>query len=275
MANIFYRNSKGEEIHFDNALYYLNRATDLFSYQWNYANADYADRIDKFDLRYQERKIDIAVLSTDDIVYANALDNLYKITGYDVSVVTPGRLYCGEYYLNCYFIASEQNNYDNRVNKVLIPFKIVAENGLWIKEYEYDITPGSIWNGLDYPYDYPHDYNAADSSGYVRNPSVIEADFLMQFYGVAELPGVTINDNEYLVNIDLTANYDYVEINSIKKTVYFHEWNKDPVNIFHYRGKDNDIFKKIPNGTFFVNRNDDFRVRIVLFVYHAVPEWWL
>lgn len=275
MADIFYRNNEGREIHFNSHPYYLNRTTDLFSHRWDYINSEYVDKIEAFNMRFVEKGFNIGVLGKNDREYASALNTINNVFDYDIRHMLPGRLYCGKDYLNCYIIACEQDTYDTRANKVIKPYKLIAESGEWIRESYFTTikrTQGSDV-GLDYPYDYEFDYAYSDDINTIINESVADADFIMTIYGYTYYPEVTINDNVYQIRT-LIDPKERVDINSIEKTVIKTTYQGDKLNYFGFRNPEYDIFAKIPSGKHKINLNGEFPVAITLFNYRSEPEWW-
>jgi hypothetical protein len=276
MADIYYKNMiNGDVLYLDKHPYYLNRATDLFSHKWNYTNSDYADKIENFDMRFVEKQFTIAILEPrNNDTYADALKKIDNIFDACVRAVTPGRLYCGEDYLNCYIIANAKDNYDLRVNKSMQPYTLVAENGNWIRDVVYNISQGNDESiGFDYPYDFPFDYGHFRGFDNVINDTVAEADFTITFYGPVEFPAVDIGNQHYGVDITLEEG-ERVVIDSISRKVTKYSATSVETNVFSKRSRDNDIFMKIPSGKHHIEQNDDFAMKIVMYTYRTTPEWW-
>ena len=276
MRDVFYRGSTGNEIHFNRHPYYLNRATDLLSHKWGYTNNEYVDRIESFSMRFAERKFDLGIIEPSDVAYGKALQDLNIIFDYDVITRSHGRLYVGDDYLRCYVIENSQSTYDTRANKVLRPYKLIAEDGRWIREKIYSTIPDmpdGTDKGIDYPYDYPYDYAYDVRWGSVKNDTVSGADFVMTIYGACTMPGVYIGEQEYYVNIEIDLGEKLV-IDSIAKTLLLYHVDGTVENVFSRRGRESDIFAQIPSGEFSISRNDNFDVRLQLFEYRSEPEWW-
>jgi hypothetical protein len=275
MADIYYRNNEGKEIHFDSHPYYLNRETDLFSHRWDYINSEYVDKIEAFNMRFVEKGFDIGVIGKTAREYDNALKTVNNVFDYDIRNMVPGRLYCGKDYLNCYIIACEQSSYDTRVNKVVKPYKLVAEKGEWIRETYFStikrLSGSDI--GLDFEYDFSYDFAYSDDVDTVINESVAEADFVMTIYGDALQPEVTIGGNVYAINGAISGQ-ERIVINSTDKTISRISSTGGTYNYFDHRNPEHDIFAKIPSGKHKINTNDDFPVTITLFNYRSEPEWW-
>ena len=275
MVDIFYRNNLGQEIHFNSHPYYLNRATDLFSHKWDYINSEYASKIDDFKMTFVEKSFDIGVVAKSYREYNTALTEINNVFDSDVRSLTPGRLYCGNDYLNCYIVACNLNTFDTRVNKVVKPYKLLAENGEWIREDNYSTIRRLISSdeGIDFEYDFEYDYAYSDDVDYVNNTSVAGADFIMTIYGATTLPEVTIGDNVYAVKTEISESMRIV-INSIERTVTQYDAYNRPTNVFNLRDREHDIFAKIPVGKHKINRNGTFHVVLTVYNYRSEPEWW-
>lgn len=279
MADIYYKNNRGEEIQFDNGVYYLNRATDLFSYEWSYSTSEYADKIDSFNLKFAKRQFEIGILAQTDEAYAEALSNINSVFDYDVRSRQAGRLYCNDRYLNCYIIKNGQSVYDTRVNKVLRQYTLIAEDGNWIREKTYATIPSGqseLDRGVDYPHDYPYDYAWDSTFDKVVNDSVEEADFRLTIYGPATVPEVFVGEQMYGIGNNI-GNDERIVIDSIDKTVKKIDSDGVSTNWFHYRMRgqlEDNIFKKIPIGESDLDRNGQFDVTLVVYDYRSEPEWW-
>ena len=279
MPDIYYLNSDGKRIDFDNKTYYLNRATTLFSHKWEYISSEYVNKIDAFNMRFVEKEFDIGILAKSDRDYDKALRKINDVFDYDVRMVQPGRLYCGEDYLNCYIVECNQSVYEDRANVIVKPFRLVAERGDWIHEEYFETIKGASTDYLDFTFDYPYDFALSEDANYVFNNSVAPADFIMRIYGA--LPNrfdqiVEINGIKYGISTNdvlLTPNV-YIEINSIDKTLTFVLPNGWRRNFFKYRNKETDVFTPIAPGKWYINRNANFDVTIKLFSYKSEPDWW-
>ena len=273
MADIYYINSEGKRIDFDNKTYYLNRATSLFAHKWEYVNSEYLDKIDTFNKKFVEKEFNIGILAASNRDYDKALRPINDAFDIDVRKVTPGRLYCGEDYLNCYIIECNQQVYDTRANVVVKPYRLVAENGDWINEKYFATIKSQSDNGLDFMFDYPYDFAFSEDANYINNSTVAGADFIMKMYGAVSLPSVEIAGVEYSASVEVVSG-GYLEINSIDKTVYNVDSYGNKTNVFDKRNRFADVFAQIPPGKWYMNRNDSFDVAIQLFMYKSEPDWW-
>lgn len=277
MPNIYYINSDGKRVDFDNKTYYLNRATTLFSHKWEYISSEYVNKIDAFNMRFVEKEFDIGILAKSDRDYDKALRKINDVFDYDVRMVQPGRLYCGEDYLNCYIVECNQSIYEDRANVIVKPFRLVAERGDWIHESYFETIKGASTDYLDFTFDYPYDFALSEDANYVVNSSVAPADFIMRIYakpsGYTTQPYVEINRNKYGTNSSIGVN-EYLEFNSIDKTMTHVLATGRKINSFSERLKDYNAFLQIPPGKWYINRNDDFDVTITLFTYKSEPDWW-
>lgn len=279
MAEIYYKNANGRKIVFGQAPYYLQRSTDIMSHKWKYTNSEYVNKIEAFDMDFVEKQFEIAILAVKDDDYSKALKDINDTFDVDVKSLTPGRLYVGDDYLKCYIIECNQNTYDRRANVVIKPFKLIAENGQWIREKRYVSNDtidggegGSTPTGLDYEHDFEYDYMHSLSNT-IYNESVGEMDFKMTIYGPAEYPEVEIGGNTYFVEDEIEATERLV-IDSINKTVRKYDALGNWVSDFHLRDRDNYIFQKIPTGISSIARNGSFDVDLIAYEYRSEPEWW-
>ena len=278
MAEIYYQSAQGRKIEFGHGAYYLQRATSLMSHKWDYVNSDYVNKIEAFSMNFVEKDFTIAVIALKDSDYAKALKDLSDVFDSDVKNLTCGRLYVGNDYLNCYIIECNQSTYDRRGNVVIKPFKLIAEDGQWIREKLYVSTDetaegeGEPPIGLDYEHDFEYDYTF-ESSDTIYNESVGGMDFKMVIYGVAEYPEVTIGTNVYFVETTLEAN-ERLEIDSINKTVRKYDALGNFTSVFSLRDREHYIFEQIPTGISGIARNGSYDVHLTVYEYRSEPEWW-
>lgn len=145
MPRIYYQGSTGDIIEFDNKKYYLNRATNLLSYEWKYTNSEYVNRIESFDMKFVKKQMNIGILALRDTDFEDACKRINNVFDYDVRTLSPGRLYVGSQYVSCYFVASGLSSIDTsnkkRKNVILKPYTMVCEDGQWLEEINFNFEP--------------------------------------------------------------------------------------------------------------------------------------
>lgn len=140
MIKVYYKNSAGSVIDLAGKNYKMHKATDLLSYRWQWINSEYINKIESFSMEYAEKTITVSIMASNREEYIKALDTISDAFEYDVKMLSPGKLYVGDYYLSCYIISADQEQFNPhrlRTNKI---YGILAESGQWMKETEYDLS---------------------------------------------------------------------------------------------------------------------------------------
>lgn len=282
MMDLFYLSGTGgKKIDFVSDRYRAN-IQDLLQYEWEYDSSENTGRsggrITGMKRGIASKPLSISVYGKNHADYIEALNELHSVFERDVQNLTPGRLYFGKSYLTCYLSASSFDSaFDPDVVFSRRIVTLISEYPFWCSEETFEYLPDSRETEsavyLDYPFDCPYDYLYDIKAGrQLVNDHFSESDFLMTVYGPANNPAVYIAGHKYEVK---TVLYDgeYMIINSSAKKIY--KVSKDGVetNLFNYRDKESDIFKKIASGSNAVIFNQSFGFSITLFKERSEPEW--
>lgn len=278
--DFYYVNSNGRKIDFKKAPYIGVMSNNLFEFKWDYITQGQAvQKIVKFEKFMVQKTFQVLISGNTSKEYRENLDKFVQLTDVDINNLQMGRLYVGDYFLDCYIYASGKKKRYVDTYKTMVECSIICENGNWQSEEkwrfirgvnsEHDETTG---NGILYPYDYEYDYSAPFGTDTIINESYMDTDFEMVFYGANLLPEVTIGGNDYRINYALDAD-DYLTINSKKKIAEVTKYNGTKVNVFKYRDRDWDIFKKIKGGGNLVILNDNTSLDVTLYYERSEPFW--
>lgn len=205
----------------------------------------------------------------------NRLTNAFE---YDVVNLTPGRIYYGDYYIDCYIkkssneVSSENNSRTNCLIEIYCPYPF------WAMEQEQSFYPdlmnrGEAYEFLDYPIEYPYDYSRKTSGA--QNWFIDhfrDNNFDMTIYGPCVDPRIIINNYPYQI-YDTLESGEYVLIKSRDKTITKHLSNGTVQNIFAKRAKDKSVFALIPSGMLTLNWSGEFGFDIKVYKERSVPEW--
>jgi hypothetical protein len=290
MHDFYYVNSNGRKIDFRKTPYIGLMSNDLFGFEWDYITQGQAvQKIVKFEKRMKSKTFQVVVVGKTDKEYRENLDKFLQLTDVDINNLQMGRLYVGDYYLECYIYASSKKSRYVGTNKTLIECTIICENGNWQSDEKWKFFAGiaqgegeTTGNGIVYPYDYEldplthevmgYDYSAPFGRNTIINESYMDTDFEMVFYGPALLPEVKIGGYEYRINYELSAS-DYLVINSRAKTCTVVKYNGTRVNVFKYRDRNWNIFEKIKSGGNLVIISDNQALDVTLFYERSEPFW--
>lgn len=277
MKQLKYVNSKGDVIDFREYSTQIYKG-NFHSYEWGYDGTEQqlgsiVNRFTKESLKYEM----VVAARGRKRTAENNLNLLTEITEYDVINKTPGKLWWGEYYLNCYVISGEtepsESFYGAERSMVIFapyPLWIMETKKSFLKALSGDGT-GNGW--LDYDYDYNYDYAPENGSGwqwYVDHFAASE--FEMTIYGPATNPHININGHAYQVYDDVEAG-EYIEINSRDNTVVKYRANGSTANLYDMRGKEESVFAPIPGGMNIFTWSGAFGFDVTLFLERSEPKW--
>lgn len=276
IPDIYYVNSQNKKIDLLEPPYMLQTGT-LFDSKWEYEylDSENSGSITAIKKALEEKEMTLSVIGADGIGFEEAADKLHEAFDTDVILQSPGRLYVGEMYMECYMVASEKSEWENDADYMDVDLTIVAECPVWIgKEtytfHSFDSNPTA--NIKKYPYQYPYRYANGSNKRYIINDNFLESDFKMYIYGPVVKPQVTIGENIYLVNIVLEKG-ERLEIDTMSRTIVKIMRNGSRVNAFHYRQKGTEFFKKIKTGRQIVSWAGKFDFDIVLIEKRGEPRW--
>lgn len=277
MIEIYYMNSKKRRLDLTGGSFKMLSVSNLFDYEWTYTTKGTSIlNISSFNKRFVEKAISVVVSASTNEEYKEKITELMEIIDLDINVLTPGRLYVGKTYLECFFVASKKPKRYVNTKSTTIELSIVAENGNWIYEDKksFSIVTGEKYNsdGLDFPTDYPFDYANDLVSQRIVNDNYASSDFEMIVYGPCISPEVSIGLHTYKVDARLYIG-EYMVIDSRSKKVYKVKNNGEKVNLFHARGRDFYIFEKIPSGIMAVSWSGEFGFDITLLSERSEPVW--
>lgn len=206
------------------------------------------------------------------------LDELTDAFEYDVVNETPGRIYYGDYYIECYIISSSDevsgtwNNWTERAVEIYCPYPF------WSDEDAKSFYPNSAnkdepYEFLDYTHGYEYDYSRpATGTQSWEIDHYRSSNFKMTIYGPCSDPRIVIDGHVYQV-YDTLESGEYIQISSKEKTVTKHLRNGTTQNAFAKRRKDASVFELIPAGNIIVSWNGEFGFDITVYKERSVPRW--
>lgn len=206
------------------------------------------------------------------------LDKITDAFERDVANLSPGRIYYGEYYTDCYIYKSSNEVSGENNSRTDCKVEIYCPYPFWCAEEKRSFFPISTEpkissDYLDYPYDYSYDYTREKNG--VQDWMIDHfqsSNFELIIYGPCTDPKITINNYPYQIFDTLSAG-EYITVNSRTKTVTKNLGNGTMQNIFEKRAKDKSIFEPIPSGSLAVNWNGEFGFDFTVFKERSVPKW--
>lgn len=266
-----YRNHVGEELTLGENGSYLQQ-NDLYSYEWGYSTNN--NKISLFSRGITKKTLPIVIYGAGRDAGIELKNRIMEVADKDILAQVPGRIFFGDYYLDCYIYADGISRYDPDHGLFYTNISLVTDKPGWIKETEqtFNAESGGSGQNLDFPFDFPYDFASPSASNELINYGFSDSDFRLVIYGEVTDPSITINGHEYEVTGYVGSN-EYLEIDSRKKTVTLVEQDGTQVNWFRYRNKSSYIFEKIPSGSSQVLWNGDFVFAVTLYEERSEPKW--
>jgi len=268
-----YVNHLGEVVEFGkNGI--LANENDLRNYAWLF---DTGRRMaENFHKGVVPKTIPVVIVANSREERAAIKNTMYEVFEKDVAANKQGKLYIGDFYLECKIYGSDVSNYLNTDNTMNASLKLVSDTGDWYRNimtpYKYAEQEVDA-SGHGYPYGYNYDYTA--SGGYtntITNEYFDSGDFIMTIHGYAMNPEINIAGHSHKMNCTVQKNEKLI-INSIDKTIKLIKANEIEVNMFSKRDRSSNIFEKIPSGTSSIYWNGDFDIDLEIRVERGEPLW--
>lgn len=259
---------------------------DYHNYKWgtNVAKKQYGEKINYFTKNAQTFKTTLLFRGP----YATRrqkIDAFHFCTEYDIAHKTPGRIFWGDDYIECYITSSDTKPRDDGATYTENDIQIYAAYPFWIEEQTLSIMPsggtsvrptdkGYPQPRLGYPYLYSYPY--APNASYMYVDHYMPCNFKMVVWGPAESVSITIADHIYAVNHALRAN-QYMVIDSRPgidpdRRCYIVSASGEITNVFDYRSPEHLLFQPIPSGDVIINYSRDYGVDLTVFKERSEPR---
>lgn len=267
LERVKYINHFNEEVVFGEQGVFVNE-NDLHNFDWEIVSKN--DKISSFKKSILNRTLPVTFATEN----CNELKNrLFEIFEKDVISKKHGKLYIGDYYLKCFVTGCKASEYTKNEIETRWDLTIETDYTAWIKETSFAFgMVGVEGKSLDYNNDFPYDYTSNILNAKLINGDFASTNFVLRLIGPAVNPKVTIGPNEYQVNVTLGSN-EYVEIDSLNKTITQIKANGERVNVFNQRNKESYIFEKVLPGEQNISLSSNFTVEITLLEERGVPKW--
>lgn len=267
---LHYINSEGQKLDFTRPPYFARDITELLDYDWEYAMR--GNKITGFSKQPAEIPITINILAETKEEYEDACNYLFEVLEKDILKNVKGKLYYNGQYVSCNLTGSKKKDWCMGVCFQLNYLRLITDKPMWIKETEYNFKTADITstNNKRYGYRYGYRYANGLKDTAIMNEHFDSVHFKLRIYGPCVNPLVNIGGHSYTVHTILEDG-EYLEIDSMKRTVIKTMMNGSQVNLFHYRGKD--VFAKILPGRQPISWDGKFDFDIILFEERSEPKW--
>lgn len=263
-----YVNNKGKTIEFDGKKYFTN-SLSFRDYKWDYDTEH--NKIKNFNKDVPTSKTLLCSIKLNEIGHnLEGFNEIFETFEDDVLSKVPGKLYVGDYYYKCFVIASvKQDLYPQNV--LNLNLTLVSDTNCWTRESTFEFDIDTNLSGHGYVYGYPYRY-ASNGIKSFFNDTFSDCNFRLRIFGATENPTLFIEDNVYKVNYTVNSR-EYLEIDSIQKTVDLVQIDGTHVSVLNYRDRDNYIFQKIAPGMNYISWNNGFSFEITVFDERSEPPW--
>ena len=276
--NIEYFNSNGSSIVLNRGNYLIS-SEDLRNFSWEYTSLNrpngFGGRV-KFSRSVQEKRINIGIRGANKEQFNQNAKALMALTEPDILTNTPGKLYLGGQYLECYLgVTSAVNYYSHRVGWVSKELLIVVTEPFWNNVMNQRFLAGVVTEVDDpkrYTSRYPYRYIPSASSGVIYNDHYVACPMIITIYDAAVNPSITIGGKIYKVNFT-SAGTQRIIIDQPKRQIYLMSATGEKTNLFNYRDKENDIFRPIHPGSQTVIFDGSFNFDIAVIKQRSEPTW--
>lgn len=275
---IYYENSNKIKLNLDEWPVVVEDITTLFGKEWKHEATENVNanrkKLERFYRTGVSKKITLQVYADTKAEFDEMLDRLNEITDIDIIEQKPGKLWVGDYYLECFITELDPKDYDDIFYTVDVDATIEAFTPYWINKSTHTFHSYGIASNYNkrYPGRYPYRYANGLTSNYLVNPNYTPSNFQMIIYGPVVNPQITVGVNTYLVNIVLEEG-EYLLIDSRNKTITKFLKNGEKVNAYHNRQKGKEFFEKIRTGRQMVQWTGKFDFDITVIEERSIPKW--
>lgn len=278
LNQVKYVNSAGVELFLDDWERYLINTDELRSFKWDYTLANrssgYGGRVARFTRPAREKSVRIGVRGRTEAEFADRIEYLHALTEIDILTNTPGKLWLGNQYINCFLgVESNLNVWSKRGHFAEKDVKVLITEPFWCREVSqaFTVSAGTTsTGGKRYTGRHPYRYGTTFSGGTLINPHYTSCPAIITFAEAGDQPSVYIAEHGYTVNTTVGVG-ERVVIDQLNHTILHYTAAGVATNVFMYRDKTSDIFQYLPTGTLSVLYNADFS--LVLIQQRSEPTW--
>lgn len=248
MLNFYYLSPNGAKVDFRTPTIFSDPAW-MRKYRWDVAIDNGV--ISSISRKSETWDLDVFFIGENMSRCAVTRNNAYEVFDRDVMSGTPGRIYVGEYYLECFVQGMENPEASVDLSKIHSKLSIVAAECKWVKDVKMSFAvrgEGQAEDGgYDYPYDYDYDYASSGERMTINNQSFAASDFIITIYGACVNPTIYVGEHAYSVNGTL-SDTEILVIDSRTKTIEKVAQDRSSVSWFGKRNKTVSVFEPIPSG---------------------------
>ena len=272
LEQLRYVNHLGETIEFGKKGIFAN-SNDLRNYEYAYDSS--RNRAENFRTGVVSKTIPVVISAESKKKCIDLKNRLYEVCEKDIISEQKGKLYIGDYYLECYVFSSAKSNYLDVATSMNLSLKVVTDGGRWMKEelHNYKHVPDKFIEGKGYEYCYEYDYNSiSDNISKLEVDDFRNCDFVLSIHSGAVNPVIYVDNHYYSVRC-VVGDGDKIVINSAELTITLVKADGTRENMFRYRDKQSDVFEKISPGNHRVMWNGSFDFDLSVIHERGEPKW--
>lgn len=274
--SIYYENSAGETIRFDEAPIIV-QTTGLFDWTFHISTYDRAlrdgGRAVAARRPVQDRTLVLDVFADTQQEHDAALDRLNNVLERDLSAVVPGKLWINNRYIRCFASSSVKTLNRDWTTYTVVGLTLKIISPAWVAEETVTLLPAaqqSQSGDKKYLGKYPYKYSEGNVARFV-NDTAGSAPMIIKIFGACSNPSVYVGENEYSVNTNISAG-SYVIIDQRDKSIYRVGQSGARTNIFNLRKKSVDNFLPAPPGALSVSCSGQFACEVIFLTQRSEPE---
>lgn len=279
IEKITYVNHLGEEVKWGESGIFVNY-NDLRDFSWSYTSGN--NKILSFYKGIVEKTVPLIIKCKSEAEGIEKRNTLFEVCEKDVLAMQHGRIYIGDYYLNCYVTGADNAKYLINKQYVETTLKVTTDIPQWINEVKHEFRRNlvesetdrnpSIKRNFDFNYDFNYDYKCNYKLDELINENFLGSDFRIIIYGKCLNPSINIAGHNYKVNVSLDKGEKLI-VDSVKQRIYKTDSEGKETNCFSKRNRFSYIFEKIPSGNVIVAHNGTFDFDIIIIEGRSEPRW--
>ena len=276
---VYYINHKNQKIDLGKSPYQME-VGDIFDFSYKYEGSN--NKITRIYKDITTLSTNVTIDSKTEEEFHHFANLFFEIIDADNIANQRGKLYIGEYYVECNVISSNKTFWKETFRGMENAVKILIPYPYWCSESTKTFLKGNIKDKGDetdpylyYPFSYPYQYSAPQDERFIQNDHYAACDFKMVIFGPCTNPAIMINGHLHEVRASIHDG-ERLEIDSRNHTVHRHMNDGRIENLFNLRNKESNLFEKIPNGRCNVLWNiEAFGFDLTLYKERSEPKWIL
>lgn len=281
-ATVIYKNAAGKQVILQGDDLCFLDVLPLFEFQWTYDLVNSASGMGGAATHFARDprtiNLDLRMRGHNRKEFLQRVNRLQQIAEPDVLENTPGRLYIGDQYMECYLaVGGGVASAPRGGNFATVEINVLAVRPFWCRDVEYTFkveeeNQGTGGAGKKFNLKYAYRYGTGTNRGKIINTHYAPCPMRITVQGPASVPALQIAGNTYRVNASILAT-EYLVIDQVERKIYKVGQSGEVTNLFNNRDKLNNIFLPAPVGEFTVQYMGSYSVMVTLVEQRSMPEW--